>query len=265
VWRVGSGLLALGLGLALSACCSTDPAGLSDADPDVRRERLACMGAAAPDDPAVRGVVHGAAVRALDPGVEDQAGVRAAADRVLEVLDARTDAVTLAAHLSGPERDPSPWVRAATASALGALGGRDAAAALRLAVQGDPSADVRLAAARELGDMSEASPETIEVLLDALRDESQSVRANARRALRSILAVDLGLDPAAWRVWLEQRGAPLPEVPRGPAAPPIPYPYGAGADERLPDARPAPGPDEGGPDDEGAPIPDEDDPGVGPR
>lgn len=242
--------------LTVAGCCSTDPAGLTDRDPDVRRNRLACMGEAAidgGDEAALVSLTVAGALRLSDPAVEEHAAVRATGQRVVDGLHAPDVVAGVGARLAGPAQDPNQWVRSAAVSALGSLGGPVAASALRSAVLTDPSQDVRLAAARELGELEDRSGETTEALLDALRDESSGVRLNARRALRRIHAADLGLDPDTWRSWLEARGwqptpAVTPDVPGTPAGP------GPG-EEWQPEPEPVPLP-EGG---DGAPTAEEPD------
>lgn len=264
----------------LAGCCSTDPAGLSDPDPDVRRERLACMGEAAVDDPQDREATRAAksaALRAIDPSVEEHAGVRATGHRVIEELRLVDAAPAVATRLvGGADQDPSAVVRAAAASALGALGGEVAVDALRQALLRDPASDVRAAAARELGDLDDESSLTTEALVEALRDEAGVVRLNARRALRQIHGADLGLDPRTWRLWLDARarGEPAPPAPDdGAGEVPYEYPFDGddrpsegqgveGGDEPPPDEGRPGGPEGDAPGDDGAPDGDDAD---GPR
>lgn len=202
--------------IALAGCCSTDPAGLSDPDPDARRERLACIGEAAAEDPSDRDAqraARSAALRAIDPALEEHTGVRATGHRIIERLALRDAAPAVATRLAGgADQDPSAVVRTAAVAALGTLGGDEALDALRRALLRDPSADVRAAAARELGELGDKAPATTEALIEALRDESGGVRLNARRALREVHGADLGLDPRTWRLWFEARarGRPAP-------------------------------------------------------
>ncbi len=198
--------------IALAGCCSTDPAGLSDPDPDARRERLACIGEAAAEDPSDRDAqraARSAALRAIDPALEEHTGVRATGHRIIERLALRDAAPAVATRLAGgADQDPSAVVRTAAVAALGTLGGDEALDALRRALLRDPSADVRAAAARELGELGDKAPATTEALIEALRDESGGVRLNARRALREVHGADLGLDPRTWRLWFEARARP---------------------------------------------------------
>lgn len=210
--------------VGLAGCCSTDPVDLTDPDPDVRRETLACIGEAAvdhPNDQDAARAARGAALRAIDPGVEEHTGVRATGHRILERMRVADTAPAVATRLTGgADQDPSAVVRAAAAAALGAIGGEEALEALRQALLRDPSSDVRAAAARELGDLDDASRPTTEALVEALRDEAGVVRLNARRSLRHIHGADLGLDPRTWRLWLEARArrraaAPEDDAPAG--------------------------------------------------
>lgn len=210
----------------------------------MRRERLACIGDAAAEEPDDREAVRAArsaALRAIDPNVEEHAGVRATGHRIIERLRLVDTAPAVATRLAGGvDQDASAVVRAAAASALGALGGADALDALRQALLRDAAADVRAAAARELGELGDDSPSVTDALIDALRDEAGVVRLNARRSLRQLHGADLGLDPRTWRLWLEARARGRLEAP--PADGP---PDEAGDDETEPAEPPTTADDEG--------------------
>lgn len=248
--------------LLLGGCCSTDPAGLTDPDPDVRRSRLTCMTEAAmehPDEQDLAAAASAAALRAIDPETEENAGVRATGHRTLELLQVRQATAPVTALLVGAGQDPSHWVRGAAASTLGALGGPAAVDALRQALLQDAAPDVRAAAARELGELEDPTEETTERLIQALRDEAGVVRLNARRALREIHGADLGLDPRTWRGWIRARG--LHESGLGPDEVPAEAAEEAPLEESPPQERPLDEeplddeqpPDESRPDVEGAP------------
>lgn len=246
----------------LAGCCSTDPAGLSHPDPDVRRETLACMGEAAADDPQDREAVRaakGAALRAIDPTLEEHTSVRATGHRIIGRMRLAEAAPAVARRLAGgADQDPSATVRASAVAALGELGGEEALDALRRALLRDPSSSVRAAAARELGDLDDPSRPTTDALVEALRDEASVVRLNARRSLRQIHGADLGLDPRTWRLWLEARArrraaAPDDAAPDGrdgqaPGAPldeaaeaPFDEPADEGGAAEAPDGEPSDG------------------------
>jgi HEAT repeat protein len=184
-----------------------------------------------PDEQALADAASRAALRAIDPAAEENAGVRATGHRTLELLQVKDATGQVSALLVGTDQDPSHWVRAAAASTLGALGGPAAIEALRKALLQDRAQDVRAAAARELGELEDRSAETTERLIEALRDEAGVVRLNARRALREIHGADLGLDPRTWRGWIRARG--LHEAAQEPLEPEEAYP------EEAPDDAPA--------------------------
>lgn len=244
--------------LLLAGCCSTDPAGLTDPDPDVRRERLACMADAAVKRPGERemiGQVRTAALRVIDPSVEPHVSVRATGHRAIERLRLVDLGPAVASRLvDGDGQDPSPLVRAAAAAALGELGGADAVDALRRTTLRDASSEVRAAAARELGELRDRAPGTSDALIRALRDESGAVRLNARRSLRQIHGADLGFDPATWSAWLDRRAAGARATEPAPDEPPsLPYEHGLygpdgddDPDDAWTDEEAAPPGDEGG-------------------
>src|SRR5690606_29323841 len=134
--------------------------------------------------------------------------VRATAVRVIAAL-----------HREGPRVDDLPAavgdrlgpaehdrVRVEAAGALGAAPADGLAGELlRRSLREDPSADVRLVAARELGHRKDPADETTWALIDALRDASPSTRLVARRSLRRLHGVDNGLDAGRWRGWFNQR------------------------------------------------------------
>lgn len=201
-----------------------------------------------PDEQALADAASSAALRAIDPAAEENAGVRATGHRTLELLQVKEATGQVSALLVGTDQDPSHWVRAAAASTLGGLGGPAAIEALRKALLQDRAQDVRAAAARELGELEDPSAETTERLIEALRDEAGVVRLNARRALREIHGADLGLDPRTWRGWIRARGlhesAPEPEEA---------YPEGALDDAPANESAP----EESVPDERREPVDDE--------
>jgi len=251
-------LRSLSLAAILAAgCCTSDPADLRDQSPEVRREALGCLAADAVIDDALRSAVEEAASRLVWKREEPNPGVRAAAVRALAHLRVEEAAPALAAVLIGAEGDdeaglppdPSYLVRVQVVAALGRLGGSDPVAALQRALADDPHPDVRLAAARELGLRSEASPATTALLIEKLRDEEPAVRQNARRALRGLHGIDLGLEPRPWRDWWEEEQERAAEA----AAPPVVDPY-----DEVWDEEPTPRDDEDEGEGEGEGAPDDD-------
>lgn len=243
----------LWLALITPACCSSDPELLRSPDPDARREALACLAAEADDEPDLRETLLTAAADKLVPDEEPDASVRAAAARVIRLF--RGDALLplLVERLLGDgglPPDPSPIVRQEAAAGLGTMGGDMAAAALRAALATDPSPEVRLAAARELAHLGDRGDATAAALVAALSDRAASVRLNARRSLRELHEIDLGLDPRPWERWLDgvRRAREEEEEARRAAEEPLeepfepPFqPYDEPAVEE-----PVPGPTEGG-------------------
>ncbi len=229
--------------LALTGCCSTDPADLLLHDADDRREALACIAAEAEDegDPTLKAAAIDAARRFSDPRTEPDPALRAASLRVLGFLQVRSAIPLLIARLvPGADADPTPAARVAAATVLGSFKGDLSTRALLDSLR-DRSREVRLAAARELLGAG-PSHEVDESLIGVLRDEAPEVRYVAWRSLRRRLSTDLGLDPETWSAWLEHR----PRVETGPTLP------GTPPDDEVPELT---GPDElMGPDEEETPV-----------
>jgi HEAT repeats len=201
-----------------AGCCSTDPAGLTSSDAEVRLETLTCMAEDVVEDLEDSGgapeaeltqrveLVRDTARRALLPGEEPDAAVRAAALRVLASLvdtDSEGLVATRLATTSPESWDPNPLVRVQAVATLAALNGPDTSATLRAVLHLDPHEDVRMAAARELARRGQGSIENARVLVASLRDPSIGVRLHARRALRDLFDADLGFELRPWEKWLE--------------------------------------------------------------
>ncbi len=208
----------------LSGCCSATPEALASVDAEERREALACLGEDALEDPERRADALREARRRVDPEVEPSAAVRATALRVLGAL-----------HRAGPPLEDLPTtaggrldaqeherVRLEAARELGAVPESEVAGdLLRRVLREDPSADVRLTAARELGQRADPPVDTTWALIEALRDVDPSTRLVAHRSLHQLHGVDNGLDARRWRDWFEQRleQAPSDRPPRELPAP----------------------------------------------
>ncbi|UCD57988.1 MAG: HEAT repeat domain-containing protein [Candidatus Hydrogenedentota bacterium] len=103
--------------------------------------------------------------------------------------------------------DEADSVRAAAAEALGNPNGTTATPALAKALH-DPSTEVRLCAAGALdylaminGELTIVKPETVSLIIDALRDEDECVRASAAALLGKMFLII----PDETRVRLEQK------------------------------------------------------------
>lgn len=211
----------------IAGCCPGSVADLHSPDPEVRREALACQGED-PEDPVL---LAREATRLLSWGDELDPSVRAAALRVLHRLEDREAAPTVALSLIGTRGsadpvgrgDPHPLVRVQAAATLPRLSGELAREALCTALAADPDRDVRLAAARELGDLGADDAETTAALISALRDQAPEVRFHARRSLHALHGTDLGLEARQWELWEQQRRLTerlaTPPPPDGPGEP----------------------------------------------
>jgi hypothetical protein len=211
---------------AAVGCCSTNPI-LYDAEDSVpKRTAMALYFGAQPEDrrgmlvdmfedledcPTTRAVIEEGARCFLDTDtdgklVEPSPAVRVTAVRILRHLEARdAEGLVRSCLLAGARQDPSAAVRVESVLALRAFGGEKALGALRVALREDADGEVRLAAARELGELGDGSEQTTSALIAGLKDNNTDVRNNARNSLTKLLGGDHGVTAAAWRRWLDYR------------------------------------------------------------
>lgn len=102
-------------------------------------------------------------------------------------------AKVLAAALSDPEND----VRIASCKAWGIRGGREAVERLTTALNDDANIDVKLAAARALGQTKDASG--VAPLADVLADADPALQYRAIESMKALSGKDFGRDLNAWR------------------------------------------------------------------
>ena len=211
--------------LTATGCCATGPIAYPTDHPapkraamalyfgpeaEGRRETLVDMAENLEDCPETRAVIEEGALCFLATDkdgelVEASQALRVTAVRVLRHLEADAEAVLLDCLLPGARQDPSRAVRVESVLALRALGGTEALNALRVALREDTNREVRLAAARELGELGDDSNQTADALIAGLKDNSPDVRSNARNSLAKLLGGDHGVTAAAWQKWLDER------------------------------------------------------------
>ena len=182
--------------------------------PEDRRETLLDLLDDIDDCSDTRAIVVEGALCFLDTDedgrpVEASAAVRVTAVRVLGHLEAReAEEAVISSLLASKRQDRSAAVRVESVLALRAFGGTEAVAALRVALREDSDVEVRLAAARELGALGDASAQTSDALILGLEDNSSDVRNNARNSLATLLGGDHGISASGWRAWLDARPDP---------------------------------------------------------
>ena len=106
--------------------------------------------------------------------------------------DARAAAVL---HL-GLE-DPSDMVRIACCEAWGSRGGPEAVTELSTVLQAESNIDVRMAAARALGETQDAA--AVKPLADTLTDNDPAMQRRIMESLKNVSGKDYGYDVQAWR------------------------------------------------------------------
>ncbi len=162
-------------------------------DADKRRNAVAQLSAASfgGEEPYVR------MYRLLlsDP----DASVRAASIKALGLHGAPEDVSALIAGLD----DPAGFVRWETALTLQKLHHPDAVAPLLKAMAQDTEPDVRMAAARALGQYAERR--VYDGLVGALDDADFGVVEAAHDSLVTLTGYDFGSDASLWVVWAQRR------------------------------------------------------------
>ena len=117
----------------------------------------------------------------------------------------REQIVRTAAHFTSPTadavlgaalQDRDTLVRLAAIEAIAGRGGSDAVQALSRLVENEGDIDVRLAAARALGDLQD--PATTEALVAALESPDPALQYRAMQSLKSTTGKDFGDDAEAW-------------------------------------------------------------------
>ena len=129
--------------------------------------------------------------------------VRAACLRALGRHGHPDDVATIARYLN----DDISFVRWEAAMALERLHHPDSVAPLMQALRDDEDADVRLAAARALGQYAEQR--VFEALIGSLTDTNYSVVRQAVRSLNHLTGEDLGDRGSQWLAWQGQQDDPF--------------------------------------------------------
>lgn len=108
--------------------------------------------------------------------------------------------------------DAVPTVRVAACEAWGKRGGSDGVEALSRTLGNDEEVDVRLAAARALGEFPD-SPQVIKALGIALESRDPALQHRGVVSLKKISKKDYGNDLGAWRRFAAGENPPLPAPP----------------------------------------------------
>lgn len=140
-------------------------------------------------------------------------GLRAEQDALIRCEVLRTLAALKTAQgdamLRAGMQDPDVEVRVVCCEAWGARGGAEALSLLADVVSQDESVDVRLAAARGLGDLGDRG--AVPALGTLLEDPNPAVQRRAVASLERVTGERLGNDVNAWIAYVQQ-GAPQREL-----------------------------------------------------
>ncbi len=171
---------------------------LKDPDPTVRAnavESLPWVGGPHVNDPQVRAAVTKSDLPAILAAVKDpEAVVRAKAASALAVVNA--DAKTSSASLADLLNDPSASVRLAAVRGLGDIASKADVLSSVLLARKDDDGEVRAAAVKALGAVGGQRKEAVSALVDALRDREPDVRAAAYELSDRLRWNPRGLNPA---------------------------------------------------------------------
>jgi len=121
-----------------------------------------------------------------------------------EVPDPRAAAV-----LHAGLEDPDNSVRIACCEAWAKRGGADAVQEMATVLQAESDIDVRMAAARALGDLRD--PTAVKPLADSLSDNDPAMQRRAIESLKRVSGKDYGYDIQAWRQYAA--GEPVQRAP----------------------------------------------------
>ena len=115
---------------------------------------------------------------------------------IVRALTKLPDATASAVLHAGLE-DPQESVRIACCEAWGKRGGPEAVQELTTVLEAESSVDVRMAAARALGETKNAT--AVKPLADVLADNDPAMQRRAIESLKSVSGKDYGGDVQAWR------------------------------------------------------------------
>ena len=102
-----------------------------------------------------------------------------------------------AAVLHAGLEDPEQSVQIACCEAWGKRGGAEAVQELSTVLQAESNVDVRMAAARALGQTSHTA--AVQPLADVLADNDPAIQRRAIESLKAVSGKDYGYDVQAWR------------------------------------------------------------------
>jgi len=122
--------------------------------------------------------------------------------RALEKIPAATATSVIQAAL----HDPDTQVRIAAIETIARRGGSGTIEVLSGVLQGDGNIDVRLAAARALGELQD--PAAMQALALALESPDPALQYRAMQALKQTTGQDLGDDVEAWRQYARSGNPP---------------------------------------------------------
>lgn len=132
---------------------------------------------------------------------EEDPAMRAEILKTLTALGNETSLAVLKAAL----KDPNPLVRTTACEGWRKRGGTEAAGTLMQMMNTDKDLDVRMAAARELGELQDK--EAIPTLGTWLDDPNPAMQYRAVQSLRKITGKDFGEDVTKWKLYV-QGGSP---------------------------------------------------------
>jgi hypothetical protein len=171
----------------------------SNPDPNIRYIAYAKLGSpGAYEDDRQKAEAVETLIAKFEEGKEPIA-IRAVIVRTLGSLgDPRARRVAIKAA-----NDPEPVIRLEGCRALGKLGRSEDATILARIMTVDALEDCRISAIEGLGALKSEDPRIYKVLLDGMDHEDPAIRLECLSALRKITRKDLGVDPSAWRRYLE--------------------------------------------------------------
>lgn len=213
--------------VSLASGCAAQLANLDADDPDERREAVLELAdralrqrdpafqvtvaerarklIASDPNPAVRGAAIEAARRLAIAGTQPREAAQAFSDTLVAYKEehVRPEAAAFL-RLVAVEALASTARHAPGDEATKQAISKEAIDSLRRALFGDDDRDVRIACARELGELK--ADEAKGELVRALRDETPDVRYHAQRSLVKITGVDKGPTFEDWERWLKKEG-----------------------------------------------------------
>ncbi|MBL8827781.1 MAG: HEAT repeat domain-containing protein [Planctomycetaceae bacterium] len=128
---------------------------------------------------------------------EEDPAMRAEILHTLAALPNNTSLAVLKAAL----KDPNPLVRIAALDGWRRRGGGEAVPVLINMMNTDKELDVRMAAARELGELKD--PAAVQALGAWLDDANPAVQFRAVQSLRNITGKDYGDDVTQWKLYVQ--------------------------------------------------------------